>query len=65
MAETLDIELPVEEYDTFGGYIFGNYGTIPDDGSEFEISLPPLHIKVTEIRDHRIKKALVCFEEEL
>lgn len=65
VAETLDIELPVEEYDTFGGYIFGNYGTIPDDGSEFEISLPPLHIKVTEIRDHRIKKALVCFEEEL
>lgn len=65
VADTLKIELPIEEYDTFGGYIFGNYGTIPDDGSVFEISLPPLHVKVTEIKDHRIKKALVCFDEAL
>lgn len=65
VAETLDIELPVDEYDTFGGYIFGNYGTIPDDGTSFEISLPPLHIRVTEIKDHRIKKALVCFNKEV
>lgn len=65
VADTLKIQLPIEEYDTFGGYIFGNYGTIPDDGSVFEISLPPLHVKVTEIKDHRIKKALVCFDEAL
>ena len=65
VADTLKIQLPIEEYDTFGGYIFGKYGTIPDDGSVFEISLPPLHVKVTEIKDHRIKKALVCFDEAL
>ena len=64
VAEALKVELPVDEYDTFGGYIFGNYGTIPDDGSVFEIDLPPLHIKVTEIKDHRIKKAIACFSEE-
>lgn len=64
VAEALNVELPVDEYDTFGGYIFGNYGTIPDDGSVFEIDLPPLHIKVTEIKDHRIKKAIACFSEE-
>ena len=64
VAEALKVDLPVDEYDTFGGYIFGNYGTIPDDGSVFEIDLPPLHIKVTEIKDHRIKKAIVCFSEE-
>lgn len=65
VADALNIELPVEEYETFGGYIFGNYGTIPDDGTEFEINLPPLHVKVSEIKDHRIKKALVCFDEPL
>ena len=65
VAEALHIELPVDEYDTFGGYIFGNYGTIPDDGTTFEISLPPLNVKVTEIKDHRIKKALVCFDKEV
>ena len=64
VAEALKVDLPVDEYDTFGGYIFGNYGTIPDDGSVFEIDLPPLHIKVTEIKDHRIKKAVACFSEE-
>ena len=64
VAEALNVELPVDEYDTFGGYIFGNYGTIPDDGTVFEIDLPPLHIKVTEIKDHRIKKAIACFSEE-
>lgn len=64
VAETLDIDLPIDEYDTFGGYIFGNYGTIPDDGTSFEISLPPLQVKVTEIKDHRIKKAIVCFDKE-
>ncbi len=63
VAEILDIELPLDEYDTFGGYIFGNYGTIPDDGTRFEINLPPLQIKVTEIKDHRIKKAIVCFDK--
>ena len=64
VAEALKVDLPVDEYDTFGGYIFGNYGTIPDDGSVFEIDLSPLHIKVTEIKDHRIKKAIACFSEE-
>ena len=63
VAKALKIDLPVDEYDTFGGYIFGNYGTIPDDGSVFEISLSPLNVKVTNIKDHRIKKAIVCFEE--
>lgn len=28
-AEALEVELPVEDYDTFGGFVFGIYGTIP------------------------------------
>ena len=37
VADALDVELPVDEYDTFGGYIFGELGTVPDDGSQFEM----------------------------
>ncbi|MBQ3089670.1 MAG: CBS domain-containing protein, partial [Oscillospiraceae bacterium] len=59
VAEALGIELPVEKYDTFGGYVFSNYGIVPEDGTEFELELEPLHIKVTEIRDHRIEKMTV------
>lgn len=59
VAGELGIELPEEEYDTIGGYVFSNYGVVPEDGSEFELDIPPLHIKVTEIKDHRISKMTV------
>ncbi|MBQ3567426.1 MAG: HlyC/CorC family transporter, partial [Anaerotignum sp.] len=35
VSEELELKLPVEEYDTFGGYIFGELGSIPDDGAKF------------------------------
>lgn len=60
VAEQLGVELPTEEYDTFGGFIFGTYGSVPDDGSQFEIDACGLHIKVVEIAEHRIEQALVC-----
>lgn len=33
VSEELGIELPVEEYNTFGGMILGELGAIPDDGT--------------------------------
>lgn len=59
VAEELDVELPTEKYDTMGGYVFSNYGVVPEDGTEFDIELPPLHVHVTEIKDHRIIKMTV------
>lgn len=53
-AEEMGIELPVEKYDTVGGYVFSNYGVIPDDGTEFEVEIDRLHVKVTGIQEHRI-----------
>ncbi len=53
-AEAFGIELPVEDFDTVGGYVFSNYGVIPDDGTEFEVEIDRLHVKVTGIQDHRI-----------
>ncbi len=63
VSERLNIALPIEEYDTFGGFVFGSYGSIPDDGSEFEIDILSLHIKVIEIKEHRLEKAIVCINE--
>ncbi len=59
VAEELGVELPTEKYDTMGGYVFSNYGIVPEDGTEFELELEPLHIKVTEIKEHRIEKMTV------
>lgn len=59
VAEALDVELPLDEYDTFGGYIFGELGTVPDDGSQFEMETPDLIIKVVKVKDHRVENTVV------
>lgn len=59
VAEELKLELPTDKYDTMGGYVFSNYGMIPEDGTEFELELERLHVRVTEIKDHRIIKMIV------
>lgn len=63
VARALDVTLPVDEYETFGGFVFGYLGTIPADGSRLEIDVCGLHIKVLEIREHRMERALVCINE--
>jgi len=63
VAEELKLELPTDKYDTMGGYVFSNYGMIPEDGTEFELELESLHVRVTEIKDHRIIKMIVTVPE--
>lgn len=62
--ETGLLDLPADEYDSFGGYVFGMLGSIPDDGTSLELDSGGLHIRVVEINDHRIEKALItCVEK--
>jgi putative hemolysin len=62
VVEQIGISLPEDDYDTFGGFVFGMLGYIPEDGSTPEIDGYGLHIKVTEIREHQMEKAIVCLE---
>lgn len=65
VAEQLNITLPdIEEYDTFGGFVFGMLGSVPADGSTPELDILNLHIKVLSIKDHRMEKAIVYVEAE-
>lgn len=59
VAEALAVELPTEEFETFGGYVFAEYGSIPQDGSEIELDAGPLHVKVTLINEHRVEDTVV------
>ena len=59
VAEELDIALPMEEYDTFGGYILGEMGNIPPDGTAFELETDRLMIKVENVKEHRVASAVV------
>lgn len=63
VVEAIGVDLPTEEYDTFGGLIFGVHGVVPEDGSIFEVETNGLIIKVIEISDHRIQKTIVCRNE--
>ncbi len=64
VAEQLGINLPDDEYETFGGFVFGLLGNVPDDGSTPEIEDYGLHIKVKEVREHRMEVAIVCLVDK-
>lgn len=57
--EALKIDIPTEDADTFGGYIMGIMGTVPDDGSSFHLETDNLEIDVAYIKNHRIGKTIV------
>ena len=52
--------LPEDEYETFGGFVFGILGYVPDDGCTPELEEFGLSIKIIEIKDHYLVKAIVC-----
>ncbi len=59
VTHALHVKFPEGEYDTFGGFIFAEYGSIVEDGKTFELDYENLHIMVLKIRDHRIESTLV------
>lgn len=65
VTKELGVEFGESEYDTFGGYIMGILGTVPDDGSRFELDTDNLHIKVTQVDERRIEKTVVEVKEIL
>ena len=65
VAETLGIELPIEEYNTFAGLILSELGEIPADGTTPELEAFGLQIRVTKIEDHRIESTKVTVLEKV
>ena len=64
LCENLGITLEEGNFDTFGGLVFDAYGFFPEDGSRFEIDIAPMHIKVIDIREHRIERAIITIEKK-
>lgn len=65
LLEKLGLE-PEEEPDceTLSGLVFSQLSVIPPDGSEFTVRAAGLEIRVSELRDRRVKWAEVkCMEE--
>jgi putative hemolysin len=52
-------KLPVDQYDTFAGFVFSVLGRVPPDGEQSEIEDCGLTIRVIRIKDRRLEEALV------
>ena len=60
VSAALEMELPEsEEYDTLGGLIFDQLSVIPEDGSQPEVTVYGLKIRVEKLADRRVEWALV------
>jgi Mg2+/Co2+ transporter CorB len=57
LAERLQVALPVDEYDTLGGYLYGLAGKIPAPGDRFADS--GLEFVIRGVRGRRITQVLV------
>ena len=53
-----------DEYETFGGMVFGQYGHVPDDDSQFTITIDNYNIEVNIIKDHKIEEAFVSLRPQ-
>ncbi len=63
VEETLGIKLEDCESDTFGGFVLGLYGSIPDDDTTFELETDDMFIKVLSIKEHRIETMTVTLKK--
>jgi putative hemolysin len=55
--------LPVDQHDTFAGYVFSVLGQVPPDGEQSEVEDCGLKIRIIRIKDRRLEEALVTLTE--
>ena len=64
VSKHIGVMLPDDDFDTFGGLVFGLLGTIPEDGSSLELEEYGLKIKITKIKGRRLETALVHLSDD-
>ena len=63
VEETLEIKIEDCTAETFSGYVLGLYGSIPEDGSSFDLSTDMFDIEIQEIKEHKIEKTYVVLKQ--
>lgn len=64
VEKTLNVDLNSEDCDTFSGYVFAALGSIPEDGTSVYVETDKLIVKVTDIKNRKVRKATVCLPEK-
>ena len=64
LQEPLNVDLPVEEYETLNGFFIGLFGNIPPKGIVSEVKFKHLNIQAVEVTDKRIEKAIISIQNK-
>lgn len=60
IEQMLDVDIGLEDVDTFTGLVFSELDMIPSDGEQnIELDFKGLHIRINRIEDHQIAFAIV------
>lgn len=62
LEEALGISVKNKECETFNGLVINALGAVPPENASFEIEAEGLLIKVTDVKNHCVKSAIVCKE---
>ncbi|MFY9393495.1 MAG: hemolysin family protein [Halanaerobiales bacterium] len=60
VTEVLDVDLPVDDYDTLSGFIIGQLGRIPEEGETPEVEFEEIVFKVEKVEEKRIARVKAC-----
>lgn len=64
VCEALEIDLPVDRHETFGGYVIAELGDIPKNSEKISIDSDGLHIEILKIKHHRVELCRVTKSEK-
>ncbi len=62
VEKALDRTLDEHDCDTIGGYILSTAGSIPEDGTTFTTENDVFSVEVTDVKDHRIERAVITLK---
>ena len=63
VSKALDHEFSdAEDYETFSGFLIGKLGEIPKDGSRLKLEIEGYLIRILNVRQHCVEKAIVRLE---
>ena len=63
VSRALEYAFPEEGYETFSGFLIGSLGEIPKDGTKLKMQVGPFQVRILDVCQHRIEKAIVHLME--
>ena len=63
VSRALEYAFPEEEYANFSGFLIGSLGEIPKDGTKLKMQVGPFQVRILDVCQHRIEKAIVHLME--